>query len=69
MDPEDYPYCLDCFIRPDPGDDDKPAQQVGSHKISNLEEQAERLIRGGKFKHLELYRWAGDEWDLIRTWP
>jgi hypothetical protein len=45
MDPEDYPYCLDCFIRPDPGDDDKPAQQVGSHKISNLEEQAERLIR------------------------
>ena len=71
MDPEDYQCCLDCFLRPDPGEDDKPAQQVGSDNMDDLIEQAEMLIKGGRFKYLELYRWdATDyEWTEVRTWP
>lgn len=69
MNPEDYQFCLDCFLREDPGDGDKPAQRVGADSADELIEQAERLLKGGRFKHLELYRSNGDEWIEIRSWP
>jgi hypothetical protein len=39
--------------------------------MDDLIEQAEMLIKGGRFKYLELYRWdATDyEWTEVRTWP
>ena len=69
MEAEDYPFCLDCFVRTSPGDDDSPARQSGFNTLVEAVSAAERLIKGGRFKYLELYRWEGDDWNVIRTWP
>lgn len=71
MEPEDYQYCLDCFLGTDPGDEAEPDHQIGAGTVDDLIDQAEKLIRGGRFKHLELYRWdaSADEWVELQTWP
>jgi hypothetical protein len=67
--PEDYKFCLDCFLTADP-DDATPAQQEGSDNRDALLARAEAIWREGRFKCLILYRLneADDDWDEIQRW-
>lgn len=71
--PEDYPFVLDCFERgspdkPDGFDWDKPDHWVGSESADELRQSAERLLKGGRFIKLVLYR-NDEEWTELQTFP
>jgi hypothetical protein len=73
---EDYRFCLDCFTRSSADIDamrawEQPDEQVGGDDREKLREEAERLMRGGRFNCIVMYgpSQSGDEWDEIECWP
>jgi hypothetical protein len=64
----DYPFVLDCFLRPFPVDEENPDAQEGNDNAS-LVQRAQTLLAAGRFKAIILYQDEGDCWGEIARFP
>jgi hypothetical protein len=68
-DPEDYPYCLDCWKRDDPAtENDRPAKQFGYDTREEAFTHAENIVKAGHYRYLVLYDGTGSSWEPIAEW-
>lgn len=67
INPNDGQFALDCWLSED---DETEAKTVYSDVVMELEDEAERLIKAGHYKYLELSRWnpARQDWASIRAY-
>lgn len=75
-DPEDCPFCIDCWDRPNPNvDHDEPRKRFGYLTMAEAEQHAEQIWKAGNYATVKLYEKSpdiGDEydrWKLIDEWP
>ena len=63
---DDGQFALDIYLNED---DDEENRTEYSDTYPELEVYADALIKGGRYRYCELYRWnAGkDDWDFIRS--